>query len=185
MLKSLMIRVIPSSFLSDHTIGCSVLFAALCRSSDAFVALLNTLITPAVGHPRWSYPRPAWATAGIPRMHTNAPKVPGLSARKETYMVETSFVTARELREALKISRTTLFRLLREGLPSVGYGRLRRFSILHAIEWIDGHRKQTGRELTLRPAWYRCRRCSRKNLIKEPQSYRTTRCVDCPCRSLE
>ena len=35
-------------------------------------------------------------------------------------------LTARELRQTLKISRTTLYRLIQKGLPSVGAGNLQR-----------------------------------------------------------
>ena len=47
-------------------------------------------------------------------------------------------LTARELMALLKISRATLYRLLEAGLPSIGYGRLRRFDREEVLEWYAG-----------------------------------------------
>ncbi len=46
-------------------------------------------------------------------------------------------LTPRELRHALKISKTTLYRLLQKGLPSIGTGRMRRFEERAVRQWLD------------------------------------------------
>ncbi len=65
-------------------------------------------------------------------------------------------LTARELRQTLKISRTTLFRLLQQGLPSVGAGRLRRFELDTVLRWMNGGRPQADETTFMRAGIYRC-----------------------------
>ncbi len=65
-------------------------------------------------------------------------------------------LTARELRHTLKISRTTLFRLLQKGLPSVGAGRLRRFELDTVLRWMNGRGSEADEITFMRPGIYRC-----------------------------
>jgi len=44
-------------------------------------------------------------------------------------------LTARELMAFLKISRSTLYRLLEAGMPCISYGRLRRFDREDVLDW--------------------------------------------------
>lgn len=46
-----------------------------------------------------------------------------------------SLMTAQEVREYLKVSRSTLTRLLDAGLPHIGSGRLRRFHKETLLQW--------------------------------------------------
>lgn len=43
-----------------------------------------------------------------------------------------------ELRAMLRISRSTYHRLVQQGLPAVGNGRLRRHPVEEALKWYDG-----------------------------------------------
>ncbi len=65
-------------------------------------------------------------------------------------------LTARELRQTLKISRTTLFRLLQKGLPSVGTGRLRRYELDAVLRWMNGRGPQDDEITLMRAGMYRC-----------------------------
>ncbi len=65
-------------------------------------------------------------------------------------------LTARELCQTLKISRTTLFRLLQKGLPSVGAGRLRRFELDTVLRWMNGRGSQDDEITLMRAGIHRC-----------------------------
>ncbi len=65
-------------------------------------------------------------------------------------------LTARELRQTLKISRTTLYRLLQKGLPSVGAGRLRRFELDTVLRWMNGRGSEADEITLMRAGMYRC-----------------------------
>ncbi len=65
-------------------------------------------------------------------------------------------LTARELRQTLKISRTTLYRLLQKGLPSVGAGRLRRFELDTVLRWMNGRGSEADEITLMRAGIYHC-----------------------------
>ncbi len=46
-----------------------------------------------------------------------------------------SFCTGPELRALLKISRSTYYRLVEAGLPTIGVGRLRRHPVAEVLHW--------------------------------------------------
>lgn len=48
-----------------------------------------------------------------------------------------TFCTGPELRAMLKISRSTYYRLLDDGLPTIGIGRLRRHLVAAVLAWYD------------------------------------------------
>ena len=48
-----------------------------------------------------------------------------------------TFCTGPELRALLKISRSTYYRLLDAGLPTIGVGRLRRHPLRVVLKWYD------------------------------------------------
>ncbi len=101
-------------------------------------------------------------------------------------------LTARELRQTLKISRTTLYRLLQKGLPSVGTGRLRRFELDTVLRWMNGRGPQDDEITLMRAGMYRCTNLDRcggayrptvwifKNPIPSDRFY----CTKCYTRSL-
>jgi len=78
-------------------------------------------------------------------------------------------LTARELRQTLKISRTTLYRLLQKGLPSVGTGRLRRYELDTVLRWMNGRGPQDDEITLMRAGMYRC-----TNLDRCGGAYRPT-----------
>jgi hypothetical protein len=47
------------------------------------------------------------------------------------------FVSSSELRRILNISRSTFYRLLDAGLPTIGSGRRRRHSLAAVLHWYD------------------------------------------------
>jgi predicted Zn-ribbon and HTH transcriptional regulator len=68
-----------------------------------------------------------------------------------------TFLTPTELRTTLKISRSTEHRLLKNGMPSIGAGRLRRYEEEAAVEWFRtyAHQATTSKNM-LAPGDYRC-----------------------------
>lgn len=85
-------------------------------------------------------------------------------------------LTLREAMAVLKVSRATVFRLLRMGLPSTGVGRLRRFSREAVFAWWT--------RLGGLPGLYKCSLCareSRRDIPTPPES----RVCQCGARGLE
>jgi hypothetical protein len=64
------------------------------------------------------------------------------------------FLTPRELRASLRISRTMLHRYVLARMPHLGHGRLRRLSSVEILHWLAQHPS-----LVLVPGRYRCRSC--------------------------
>ncbi len=50
-----------------------------------------------------------------------------------------TFLKPTELRATLNISKSTEHRLLKDGLPCLGAGRLRRYDERAAVEWFGNH----------------------------------------------
>jgi hypothetical protein len=67
-----------------------------------------------------------------------------------------TFLTPTELRHTLKISRSTEHRLLKNGMPSMGGGRLRRYEEEAAVEWFAQYAHQSTSMTLLPPGDYRC-----------------------------
>jgi len=59
--------------------------------------------------------------------------------REEAKKVERIFYTFREAQEFLNVSHETLYKLMRQGLPSHKIGRKRVFLIEDLIRWIKEH----------------------------------------------
>ena len=53
-----------------------------------------------------------------------------------------AWLTPTELRDTLRISRSTEHRLLKSGMPSIGAGRLRRYDERATVEWFGAHARQ-------------------------------------------
>ena len=68
-------------------------------------------------------------------------------------------LTPRELYQALKISKTTLYRLLQRGLPSIGTGRMRRFEDLAVRQWLETGEAQAPTPTLMPPGSYECQTC--------------------------
>ena len=90
-----------------------------------------------------------------------------------------TFLTPTEFRHTLKISRSTEHRLLKNGMPSIGGGRLRRYDPDAAVEWFRTHAHPTNTSSTmLEPGDYQCRGCHYEATIPEP--IEATRLGQCP-----
>lgn len=87
--------------------------------------------------------------------------------------------TPHELCDALRISRSTLHRLRKAGLPSIGSGRLARFDQDAVLGWYDRYSHQTTPATTmLFVGVYGCRECHYAATISEPTD--VTRLQECP-----
>ena len=81
-----------------------------------------------------------------------------------------NFLTPTELRNTLKISRSTEHRLLKSGMPSIGGGRLRRYDQEAAVEWYGQNAHQSTAKIMLDPGDYRCRQCDFQGTIHQPMA---------------
>lgn len=87
-----------------------------------------------------------------------------------------NFLKPAELRDTLRISRSTEHRLLRSGMPSIGVGRLRRYDQEAAVEWFRTHAHETTTSrAALTPGLYQCPGCGFQGHIQKPM-------VPGPCR---
>jgi hypothetical protein len=96
-----------------------------------------------------------------------------------------NFLTPTELRRTLKISRSTEHRLLKNGMPSIGGGRLRRYEQEEAVAWFRIHANETTTpKPMLEPGAYRCGQCGFEATLREPRA--PTQLGACPrCGSRE
>ena len=70
-------------------------------------------------------------------------------------------VTSQELMRALKVSKSTFFRMKKLGLPTVGGGKLARYDPARALEWfhLNSHLTRVHQKTSkaiLEPGNYRC-----------------------------
>ena len=70
-----------------------------------------------------------------------------------------TLLTPHELCDSLRISRSTLHRLKKAGLPSIGRGRLARFDLDTTLKWYDEFSDQTHAPQLLPPGTYQCPTC--------------------------
>ncbi len=92
--------------------------------------------------------------------------------------------TPHELCDALRISRSTLHRLRKAGLPSIGSGRLIRFDEDASLKWFAQFSHLTSAPEMLPPGDYKCRECHFEATISEP--IEATHLGPCPrCGSRE
>jgi ribosomal protein L37AE/L43A len=75
-------------------------------------------------------------------------------------------MTSQELMRALKVSKSTLFRLKKMGLPTVGGGKLARYDPEKAIEWFDRNSHLTHAPEKLPPGDYECPTCHFQGIIQ-------------------
>lgn len=94
------------------------------------------------------------------------------------------YLTVTEVREKLKVSRATLYRLLAKGLPSFKLGNTRRFSWQAVETWLESQEAPRGQPLShpegvLLPGHYRCHDCGGVNRIVHPTLQRLLCCWQC------
>src|SRR5210317_1547207 len=78
-----------------------------------------------------------------------------------------TFLTPSELRDTLRISKSTEHRLLKSGMPSIGGGRLRRYDQEAAVEWFRNYSPQANTSTTLlEPGDYQCTGCGFQGIIQ-------------------
>ena len=85
--------------------------------------------------------------------------------------------TPHELCDALRISRSTLHRLKKAGLPAIGNGRLARFDLDSSLKWYDEFSDRTHAPEKLPPGIYKCPACEIEGVIAELAV--PGRCLNC------
>jgi len=92
-------------------------------------------------------------------------------------------LVAKELCAHLKISRSSLARLRKAGLPSVGHGRLSRYNLDEAIRWYDEFSTQTPTPGLLFAGVFGCQKCHYVAEILEPTDITSLQvCPKCSAR---
>ena len=95
-----------------------------------------------------------------------------------------TILTSNELCDTLRISRSTLHRLKKSGLPSIGTGRLKRFDLDTTLKWYDEFSDQTHAPQLLPPGEYQCRTCGFQGTSNK--AIALTQVAPCPkCNSKE
>lgn len=96
-----------------------------------------------------------------------------------------NFLTPSELRHTLKISRSTEHRLLKQGMPSLGAGNLRRYDEMAAVEWFRTYLQNAdGAPAILEPGTYLCGDCRFEGTLQN--AIARTQVGPCPnCSSRE
>ncbi len=79
-----------------------------------------------------------------------------------------TLLTAHELCDSLHISRSTLHRLKKVGLPSIGSGRLARFDGDKVLGWYDQYSHLIHAPDMLAAGIYQCRGCHYEATVPEP-----------------
>ena len=79
-------------------------------------------------------------------------------------------LTGNELCATLRISKSTLNRLKKAGLPSIGRRRLARFDLDLTIKWYDGFSTRTQVPEMLPVGDYECRVCGYEAIIEMPMT---------------
>jgi len=89
-----------------------------------------------------------------------------------------ALLTPKELCAHLKISRSSLARLQKAGLPGIGSGRLRRFDLDSSLRWYAQFSNRTPAPGLLFVGAYACQKCHYTATISEPTD--ATRLQECP-----
>ena len=89
-----------------------------------------------------------------------------------------ALLTAKELCAHLKISRSSLARLQKAGLPGIGSGRLRRFDQDAVLNWYDQYNHLSPALGMLFVGAYACQKCHYSATISEPTDI--TYLQECP-----
>ncbi len=88
-------------------------------------------------------------------------------------------MTSTDLMRALRISRSTLYRLKKRGLPTVGGGKLARYDSEQALEWFHWYSHQTNTPTNILAAGdYRCGTCGFEGTL--PVAIALTQRGPCP-----
>ena len=91
-----------------------------------------------------------------------------------------ALLTPKELCAHLKISRATLARLRRRGLPGIGGGRLVRFDSAQAVAWYDQYNHLSPALGMLVVGAYACQKCHYAAAISVPTAIaRLQECPEC------
>ena len=82
------------------------------------------------------------------------------------------YLTAKEVRSLLKVSRTTVNRMVGDGTPCIGAGRLRRFPLDGLLAWYAGESESevasTSEPIMLPAGIYACAGCGFQAAFREP-----------------
>ena len=93
-----------------------------------------------------------------------------------------TLLTGNEVCDTLRISRSTLHRLRKAGLPSIGHGRLTRFDQDEVLGWFDQFSHLTHAPEMLPVGDYRCGQCGFEGTLRK--AIALTRVAPCPkCNS--
>ncbi len=94
------------------------------------------------------------------------------------------YLSVNELTGLLGVSRATIYRLKRKGLPFLKVGGLTRFPKIQVISWLEEETQKKGMDdIILSIGVYRCLACGYVGDVTEAISLKVVRCPQCQTKS--
>ena len=93
------------------------------------------------------------------------------------------YLSTKELMAVLRVSRSTISRLLEEGLPCLKVGHQNRFSKEEVIEWLKERDEVVSEATILTEGYYRCISCGLVGNVNKPMPLSNLCCPQCRTQS--
>ena len=93
------------------------------------------------------------------------------------------YISTKELMAFLGISRSTIYRLLDEGLPRLKVGGQNRFPKEEVIEWLKEREEVVSEATILTEGYYRCISCGLVGNVNKPMPLSNLFCPQCGAQS--
>jgi excisionase family DNA binding protein len=93
------------------------------------------------------------------------------------------YISTKELMAFLRISRSTIYRLLDEGLPCLKVGGQNRFPKEEVIEWLKEREEVVSEATILTEGYYRCISCGLVGNVNKPMPLSNLFCPQCGAQS--
>jgi excisionase family DNA binding protein len=93
------------------------------------------------------------------------------------------YLSTKELMAVLRVSRSTISRLLEEGLPCLKVGHQNRFPKEEVIEWLKERNEVVSEATILTEGYYRCISCGLVGNVNKPMPLSNLCCPQCRTQS--
>ena len=93
------------------------------------------------------------------------------------------YLSTKELMALLRVSRSTISRLLEEGLPCLKVGHQNRFPKEEVIEWLKERDEVVSEATILTEGYYRCISCGLVGNVNKPMPLSNLCCPQCGTQS--
>jgi excisionase family DNA binding protein len=93
------------------------------------------------------------------------------------------YLSTKELMAVLRVSKSTISRLLEEGLPCLKVGHQNRFPKEEVIEWLKERDEVVSEATILREGYYKCKSCGLVGNVNKPMPLSNLCCPQCRTQS--